>query len=326
MVSILGSRGASAVMGLFMLALGSSEAPAQSLPAFDIAGAVKSLDVDASAKPLGAKPFGDQIDISTRIDISTQPAITPAASPASVTITLPAASVAAPAKTATAAAPVPASLPAATVAAPAKPASVATPVQKPSAVSAVSGVAAVSAVQPASVAAPVRALIQAPMLRAAAPISSLIPAGWAPTSMAALSSMLSSLVTASPADASLDPQLNCLATAVYFEARGEPIEGQLAVANVVINRAASGRYPPDWCGVVKQKAQFSFVRNGEFPVIDTASPTWARAQAVARIAAGHVLTALPQDVLWYHADYVAPKWRRNLQSVEKIGAHIFYRS
>ena len=56
----------------------------------------------------------------------------------------------------------------------------------------------------------------------------------------------------------LDEEGICLATAVYFESRGEPIEGQLAVADVVINRAASGRYPSDWCGVVKQKAQFSF--------------------------------------------------------------------
>ena len=63
---------------------------------------------------------------------------------------------------------------------------------------------------------------------------------------------------------------NCLATAVYFEARGESLEGQLAVARVVMNRAASGRYPPDWCSVVKQPAQFSFVRHGEFPAVDTA--------------------------------------------------------
>ena len=70
-------------------------------------------------------------------------------------------------------------------------------------------------------------------------------------------------------NAQLDEQMTCLATAVYFEARGESLEGQLAVAHVVMNRAASGRYPPDWCSVVKQPWQFSFVRHGQFPRVDT---------------------------------------------------------
>jgi spore germination cell wall hydrolase CwlJ-like protein len=126
--------------------------------------------------------------------------------------------------------------------------------------------------------------------------------------------------------APLDDQSNCLATAVYFEARGESVDGQLAVARVVMNRAASGRYPPDWCGVVKQHAQFSFVRHGEFPTIDTASTAWARAQGVARLAVANVVPSLENDVLWYHADYVAPTWGHRLSVVEKIGAHIFYRA
>ena len=63
----------------------------------------------------------------------------------------------------------------------------------------------------------------------------------------------------------LDEQQRCLATAVYFESMGEPLEGQLAVARVVINRAASGRYPTTLCAVVKQKAQFSFVRARPLP-------------------------------------------------------------
>ncbi|QDP20496.1 cell wall hydrolase [Sphingomonas xanthus] len=107
---------------------------------------------------------------------------------------------------------------------------------------------------------------------------------------------------------------------------GEPLEGQLAVANVVINRARSAKYPNSWCGVVKQKAQFSFVRRGHFPRIDVGSEAWAKAQAIARIAALGLTSALPQDVLWYHADYVSPSWGRRLNRVEKIGAHIFYRA
>src|SRR6185437_15614301 len=62
---------------------------------------------------------------------------------------------------------------------------------------------------------------------------------------------LYALVDKFETNAPLDQETNCLATAAYFEARGESLEGQLAVAHVVMNRASSGRYPPDWCGVVK---------------------------------------------------------------------------
>jgi len=124
----------------------------------------------------------------------------------------------------------------------------------------------------------------------------------------------------------LDEQTNCLATAVYFEARGESAEGQLAVARVVMNRAASGRYPPDYCSVVKQPAQFSFVRHGEFPYADTGSLAWQRAEAVAKLAVANVVPSLSNDILWYHANYVAPTWGRRLARAEQIGAHIFYRS
>ena len=126
--------------------------------------------------------------------------------------------------------------------------------------------------------------------------------------------------------APLDEQGNCLATAVYFEARGESLEGQLAVARVVINRAASLKYPPDICGVVKQPWQFSFVRHGQFPAIDTGSTAWARAQGIARLAMANVIPSVGNDVLWYHADYVAPSWGHRLSFVEKIGQHIFYKA
>jgi spore germination cell wall hydrolase CwlJ-like protein len=128
------------------------------------------------------------------------------------------------------------------------------------------------------------------------------------------------------ATAALDQETNCLATAVYFEARGESLEGQLAVAHVVMNRAASGRYPPSWCATVKQPAQFSFVRHGQFPAVDTASYAWRTAEGIARLAAANVVPSVPTDVLWYHADYVAPSWGYRLNMVEKIGQHIFYRA
>jgi len=118
---------------------------------------------------------------------------------------------------------------------------------------------------------------------------------------------------------------DCLASAVYFEARGEPIEGQLAVAEVVLNRAASGRYPSDVCGVVVQPWQFSFVNaTGRIPPANRSSEAWRRAVAVARIAQRGASRLLPDDVLWYHADYVAPSWGRRLARNTKIGLHIFY--
>lgn len=126
----------------------------------------------------------------------------------------------------------------------------------------------------------------------------------------------------------LTEEEECIAIAVYHEARGEPLDGQLAVAEVIMNRAASGRYPAGWCSVVKQPWQFSFVnpRTGHMPAVNRSSASWAYAQAITRIAVGKFADALPSDVLWYHADYVAPTWGRRLAKVEKIGAHIFYRA
>jgi hypothetical protein len=165
-----------------------------------------------------------------------------------------------------------------------------------------------------------------PVVQAVVRTTTNVMAPVAPAAAAPAPQMsLTEMVSVHRAGAELDEQGRCLATAVYFESMGEPLEGQLAVANVVINRSKSGRYPTSWCGVVKQKAQFSFVRAGRFPRIDYNGDAWAKAQAIARIAALNLTAALPQDVLWYHADYVAPRWRNNLRRVEKIGAHIFYR-
>jgi spore germination cell wall hydrolase CwlJ-like protein len=122
-----------------------------------------------------------------------------------------------------------------------------------------------------------------------------------------------------------DAEQECLAGAVYFEAQGESLLGQLAVAEVVLNRAASGRYPASICEVVTQPWQFSFVNaTGRIPAADRTSEAWRKAVAIARIAEKKLAGELDADVLWYHADYVSPAWRKRLDRVEKIGAHIFY--
>jgi len=137
---------------------------------------------------------------------------------------------------------------------------------------------------------------------------------------------LYALVDRYSAGAPLGPEANCIATAVYFEARGESLEGQLAVARVIMNRAASGKYPSSWCATVKQPWQFSFVRRGQFPTVDTNCEAWRKAQAITRLAITNAVPSLSTDVLWYHADYVDPSWGHNLTRVEKIGTHIFYRA
>jgi hypothetical protein len=116
----------------------------------------------------------------------------------------------------------------------------------------------------------------------------------------------------------------CLAKAVYFEARGETLEGQLAVAEVVLNRAHSGRFASSICGVVTQPAQFSFIRAGKFPAVNESSDCWKKALAIADAAEKHIATSLASNVLWYHATYVAPAWGRQKTRAAQIGTHIFY--
>jgi N-acetylmuramoyl-L-alanine amidase len=90
---------------------------------------------------------------------------------------------------------------------------------------------------------------------------------------------LAQLVAQQEMPASLDRETECLAASIYFEAKGEPLEGQLAVAEVVKNRAGSGgRFPSSICQVVFQKGQFHFVRGGGFPPIAKASDRSDRAQ------------------------------------------------
>lgn len=121
-----------------------------------------------------------------------------------------------------------------------------------------------------------------------------------------------------------DAEANCLATAVYYEARGETLEGQLAVAQVILNRTTSGRYPPSICGVVLQPAQFSFVRGSALPPVDHSDECWHTAAAIAEVALKRQAESVPANVLWYHANYVDPRWNKTMTRATQIGSHIFY--
>lgn len=120
-----------------------------------------------------------------------------------------------------------------------------------------------------------------------------------------------------------DDALRCLAGAIYFEAKGEPLSGQLAVADVIINRTKSGRFPGDVCSVVKQRGQFSFVRGGSIPAIDGNRAGYRTAIAVAKVALRAAWENPASDALFFHARQVTPGW--GLTKVAAIGNHIFYR-
>src|ERR1700674_3961296 len=123
----------------------------------------------------------------------------------------------------------------------------------------------------------------------------------------------------------------CLANAVYFEARGENVRGQIAVAQVVMNRVFSGYYPNDVCGVVYQNAhrhlacQFTFACDGRSKAIH---------EPDAMERAKRIATATLDGRLWlpdvgkathYHAYWVHPWWVRTMHKLDKIGVHTFYR-
>lgn len=134
---------------------------------------------------------------------------------------------------------------------------------------------------------------------------------------------LAALVSAQPQPAELSRELNCLAGAVYFEAKSESLAGQLAVGRVVIARSRSGRFPSSYCGVVYQRSQFSFVRGNSMPSLDHGSRQWRNAVAIAQIAHADAWHSPVEGALFFHAARVSPNWR--LTKVARIDNHVFYR-
>ena len=136
---------------------------------------------------------------------------------------------------------------------------------------------------------------------------------------------LHELVAEMSAPQDLSEEMRCLAGAVYFESRGEPLNGQLAVAQVIINRTESGQFPSSYCGVVYQRSQFSFVRGGSMPRIKAGSDAWERAKKIARIAHQGLWESEADDSLYFHASYVKPRWASKKTRRAAIKTHIFYR-
>jgi hypothetical protein len=123
----------------------------------------------------------------------------------------------------------------------------------------------------------------------------------------------------------------CLADAIYFEARGEHVRGQMAVAQVVLNRAFSGKYPSTVCGVVYQNAhrhlacQFTFACDG-IPDVVREPDMWERAKTIAaEMLDGKLWLPEVGKATHYHAYWVRPGWVREMTKMHKLGVHTFYR-
>jgi spore germination cell wall hydrolase CwlJ-like protein len=121
----------------------------------------------------------------------------------------------------------------------------------------------------------------------------------------------------------LDSEMQCLASAIFYEARSESLAGKLAVARVVINRSESGRFPSSLCGVVTQPGQFSFVRGGRIPSVSSDGTSWHSSVAIARVAMADSWKSQAEGALYFHARRVSPGWSR--QRLAQIDNHIFYR-
>jgi spore germination cell wall hydrolase CwlJ-like protein len=135
-----------------------------------------------------------------------------------------------------------------------------------------------------------------------------------------LSSTVAQLRSADPGSR----ERECLAVGIYFESKSEPLSGQLAVGEVIANRANSrGRFPSSYCGVLFQRGQFSFVRGGRLPTVARGSKQWQTAVAVARVVDQELHSSAAPKALFFHARRVAPGWK--LKRVAAIGNHVFYR-
>lgn len=124
-----------------------------------------------------------------------------------------------------------------------------------------------------------------------------------------------------------DAEWQCLTEALYFEARGESLEGQIAVAEVILNRVDSPLYPRTVCGVVKQRGgggcQFSYVCNGRTKMREKGAADLAG--RIARAMLDGAPRILTDGATHFHTRAVRPSWSKRFPKTAAIGAHLFYR-
>jgi spore germination cell wall hydrolase CwlJ-like protein len=128
----------------------------------------------------------------------------------------------------------------------------------------------------------------------------------------------------------IETALMCLALNIYFEARSEPIEGQIAIAEVTLNRVASANYPNDVCSVVLQEnkdgCQFSWWCDGKSDQPrEHNSLRTSKALAELMLNEGRYITVIGNEATHYHSNEVHPYWANDLHKIRRIGKHIFYK-
>lgn len=116
--------------------------------------------------------------------------------------------------------------------------------------------------------------------------------------------------------------IQCLAENVYYEARGEPLVGQYAVAEVTMNRVASSDFPNSVCDVVHARGAFSWTYTANIPA--PYGYEWRRAKAVAETVFDNREAPLVNGALFYHATWISPDWAPTRSQVALIGRHLFY--
>lgn len=127
-----------------------------------------------------------------------------------------------------------------------------------------------------------------------------------------------------------DAEWRCLAEAIYYESRGEPLEGQVAVAEVVLNRVDDRRYPGTICGVTTQgvgsgrACQFSYACDGRPERMASPVPR-TRAEKLAALMLAGRARSVSDGATHFHATYVRPAWSRRFTLTAQIGNHVFYR-
>jgi spore germination cell wall hydrolase CwlJ-like protein len=127
-----------------------------------------------------------------------------------------------------------------------------------------------------------------------------------------------------------DAQWECLAEAIYFESRGEPLAGQIAVAEVVLNRTASRSFPSTICGVTHQGVgsgrgcQFSYACDGN-PDVMKSSLARDRSEKLARLMIDGQPRTVSGGATYFHTRTIRPSWSRQFSRTVTIGAHMFYR-
>ena len=117
----------------------------------------------------------------------------------------------------------------------------------------------------------------------------------------------------------------CLFFALYFEARGEPIAGKIAVAEVIVNRVKSKKWPDSICEVVKQYKQFSFYWDGKPEVIDySEEQAITEIQYVVQLALDDELPGITDGATHYHSTRILPQWTRKMKLSGIYGEHVFW--